>query len=120
MSKLLMLSLVPLLFLPICLCCSAAQSSQANDHLAQLDREIKKKLPVGSSRQDIINFLENRKIKVEDSRDIKYYKGTQKLWGLVTDPKVHSLVKTEATLTFEFNEKGSLTAYKMTRQRVGP
>lgn len=100
--------------------CVAGADARSRDFLDSLDREVKQTLPLGSSREDVVAFLKKHYISVRDSREIKYYKGRPKIWGLITKTGHKEIVSTEATLTFEFSADGVLTAYKMTKQLVGP
>ncbi len=75
---------------------------------------------MGTARSDVIDFLKARNISIQDSRDINYYKGPQTIWGQVAASEKYDVVKTEAALIFEFDDKGILTAYQMKKQMVGP
>jgi hypothetical protein len=100
----------------------AVRESRAEEEtgVKELEATIRKELPTGTSRSDVIGFLQRQKIAYHDSADIAYFKGPRTVWGLSSRRSRSRVFVIDTILTFEFDPQDRLVSYSRREQTVGP
>ena len=98
---------------------SAVYGAEGCSHGFDLDAAIRRELPPGTSRRQVVAYLERCGIRHHDSNEIRYFKGPRTVWGLFSKGAGIPMVR-DTVLTFEFDPEDRLVSYSQREQLVGP